>query len=98
MSTRPDPEASSTVEIATRRCPRLRVVWDFRLEIIHSTDRCLQSPSDLNFCRVCWVQYDRCSGSSRTQCYGLHLPWLEAEAGDEHQHYTREVDVRCCLG
>ena len=25
MSTRPDPEGSGTVEIATRRCPRLRV-------------------------------------------------------------------------
>ena len=25
MSTRPDPEGSDTVEIATRRCPRLRV-------------------------------------------------------------------------
>ena len=30
MSTRPDPEGSGTVEIATRRCPRLRVVWDLR--------------------------------------------------------------------
>ena len=28
MSTRPDPEGSGTVEIATRRRPRLRVVWD----------------------------------------------------------------------
>ena len=26
MSTRPDPEGSGTAEIATRRCPRLRVV------------------------------------------------------------------------
>ena len=34
MSTRPDPERSGTVEIATRRCPRLRVVWDVR-ELIH---------------------------------------------------------------
>ena len=30
MSTRPGPEGSGTVEIATRRCPRLRVVWDLR--------------------------------------------------------------------
>ena len=30
MSTRPDPEGSGTVEIATRRCPRLRVVWDLK--------------------------------------------------------------------
>ena len=30
MSTRPDPEGSDTVEIATRRYPRLRVVWDLR--------------------------------------------------------------------
>ena len=30
MSTRPDPEGSDTVEIAARRCPRLRVVWDLR--------------------------------------------------------------------
>ena len=30
MSTRPDPEGSGTVEIATRRCPRLPVVWDLR--------------------------------------------------------------------
>ena len=30
MSTPPDPEGSDTVEIATRRCPRLRVVWDLR--------------------------------------------------------------------
>ena len=28
LSTRPDPEGSGTVEIATRRCPRLRVVWE----------------------------------------------------------------------
>ena len=34
MSTRPDPERSGTVEIATRRCPRLRVVWDLR-ELTH---------------------------------------------------------------
>ena len=34
MSTRPDPEGSDTVEIATRRCPRLRVVWDLR-ELTH---------------------------------------------------------------
>ena len=34
MSTRPDPEGSGTVEIATRRCPRLRVVWDLR-ELTH---------------------------------------------------------------
>ena len=34
MSTRPDPEGSDTVEIATRRCPRLRVVWDSR-ELTH---------------------------------------------------------------
>ena len=30
MSTRPDPEGSDTVEIATRRCHRVRVVWDLR--------------------------------------------------------------------
>ena len=34
VSTRPDPEGSGTVEIATRRCPRLRVVWDLR-ELTH---------------------------------------------------------------
>ena len=34
MSTRPDPEGSDTVEIATRRCPRLRLVWDLR-ELTH---------------------------------------------------------------
>ena len=34
MSTRPDPEGSGTVEIATRRCPRLWVVWDLR-ELTH---------------------------------------------------------------
>ena len=34
MSTRSDPEGSDTVEIATRRCPRLRVVWDLR-ELTH---------------------------------------------------------------
>ena len=34
MSTRPDPKGSDTVEIATRRCPRLRVVWDLR-ELTH---------------------------------------------------------------
>ena len=34
MSTRPDPEGLDTVEIATRRCPRLRVVWDLR-ELTH---------------------------------------------------------------
>ena len=30
MSTRPDPERSGAVEIATRGRPRLRVVWDLR--------------------------------------------------------------------
>ena len=30
MSTRPNPKGSGTVEIATRRCPRLRGVWDLR--------------------------------------------------------------------
>ena len=30
MTTRPDPELSGTVEIATRRRPRLRVMWDLR--------------------------------------------------------------------
>ena len=34
MSTRPVPEGSGTVEIATRRCPHLRVVWDLR-ELTH---------------------------------------------------------------
>ena len=34
MSTRPDPEESDTVEIATRRCPRPQVVWDLR-ELAH---------------------------------------------------------------
>ena len=34
MSTRPDPEGSGTVEIATRRCPRLRVVWEL-CELTH---------------------------------------------------------------
>ena len=33
-STRPDPEGSDTMEIATRRCPRLRVVRDLR-ELTH---------------------------------------------------------------
>ena len=34
MSTRLDPEGSGTVEIATRRCLRLRVVWDLS-ELTH---------------------------------------------------------------
>ena len=34
MSARPDPESSGAVEIATRRCPRLRVVQDL-LELTH---------------------------------------------------------------
>ena len=34
MSTRPDPEGSDTVEIATRRRGHFRVVWDLR-ELIH---------------------------------------------------------------
>ena len=34
ISTRPDPEGSGTVEIATRRRPRLRAVWDLR-ELTH---------------------------------------------------------------
>ena len=34
MSTRPDPEGSGTVEIATRSRPRLRVVWYLR-ELTH---------------------------------------------------------------
>ena len=42
MSTRPDPEGSDTVEIATRRCPRLRVVWDLR-DLTHQQDPRLRS-------------------------------------------------------
>ena len=34
MSIRPDLEGSGTVDIAIRRCPRLRVVWDLR-ELTH---------------------------------------------------------------
>ena len=34
MSTRPDPEGSGSVEIATQSCPRLRVVWGLR-ELTH---------------------------------------------------------------
>ena len=34
LSTRPDPDGSDTVEIATRGCPRLRVVWELR-ELTH---------------------------------------------------------------
>ena len=34
MSTWLDPEGSGTVEIATRRCHRLRVMWDLR-ELTH---------------------------------------------------------------
>ena len=34
MSTRPDPERSGAVEIATRRRPRLRLVWNLR-ELTH---------------------------------------------------------------
>ena len=34
ISTRPDPEGSGTTEIAIRRCPRLRAVWDLR-ELTH---------------------------------------------------------------
>ena len=34
MSTRPNPERSGAVEIATRRRPRLRVLWDLR-ELTH---------------------------------------------------------------
>ena len=30
MSTRPDPEGSDTVEIATRRCPRLMLMYHCR--------------------------------------------------------------------
>ena len=39
MSTRTDPEGSDTVEIATRRCPRLRVVWDLRELTLHHRPR-----------------------------------------------------------
>ena len=38
MSARPDPERSGAVEVATRRRPRLRVVWDLR-ELTHSLTR-----------------------------------------------------------
>ena len=34
VSTRPDPEKTGVVEIATRRCPHLRVVWNLR-ELTH---------------------------------------------------------------
>ena len=34
MSTSRDPEGSGTVEIATWRCPRLRVLWDL-CELTH---------------------------------------------------------------
>ena len=46
MSTRPDPEGSGTVEIATRRCPRLRVVWDLR-ELTHKNPGHGAFPPDL---------------------------------------------------
>ena len=42
MSTRPDPERYGAVEIATRRCPRLRVVLDLR-ELTHQQKRRLWS-------------------------------------------------------
>ena len=34
MSTWPGPEGSDTVDVVIRRCPRLRVLWDFR-ELTH---------------------------------------------------------------
>ena len=47
-STRPDPEGSGTVEIATRRCPRLWVVWDLReldLDVVVFTRKILRRSS-----------------------------------------------------
>ena len=41
MSTRPDPEGSGTVEIATWRRPRFRVVWDLRELTTFSTQTVL---------------------------------------------------------
>ena len=51
VSTRPDPEGSGTVEIATRRCPRLRVVWDLR-ELTHQQKTQAMEPS-----RQTWSSY-----------------------------------------
>ena len=63
MSTRPDPEGSGTVEIATPRCPRLRVVWDLR-ELTHSSrnifydckKKTTLTPSNLSQKMVCRVK------------------------------------------
>ena len=41
MSTRPDPEGSGTVEIATRRCPRLRLAAVYRLSEASNAERSL---------------------------------------------------------
>ena len=49
MSTRPDPEGSDTVDIATRRCPRLRVVGLARAHPLTKTQA--MEPS-----RQTWVQ------------------------------------------
>ena len=51
MSNRPDPEGSDTVEIATRRCPRLRVVWDL-IELHPLTKTQAMEPS-----RQTWSSY-----------------------------------------
>ena len=49
--TRPDPERSGAVEIATGRCPRLRLVWDLR-ELTHQHKTQAVEPS-----RQTWSSY-----------------------------------------
>ena len=62
------------------------------LEMIRANTRCLQSPSDRNFCRSkgwIWSFVRTCllgairGGPSCIRCNDLNPPWLEAEAGGE---------------
>ena len=65
MSTRPDSEGSDTVEIATRRCPRLRLVWDLSAHPLTKTQA--MEPS-----RQTWSSYGPPYPLGR---WYLVLPW-----------------------
>ena len=75
MSTRPDPEGSGTVEIATRSRPRLRVVWDLQN---HGSSR----PNHHLFtvqCLVCMCL--SLDASPYALCIGLRLQYFLSKAG-----------------
>ena len=76
MSTRPGPEGSRAVEIATRRCPHLRVVWDLR----ELTTSHLKKLSKIIFSKkVCWLLVRRRARQVRSVgalCFKTSDRWI----------------------